>query len=99
MPGSRVVKAFETTGAENMADPVYGDTTLDLFVAGDDAEAKEVAASLAGDAGFGRCYDVGDRRFFESLEHRARIWIPLALSKGHGRDIGFKVLRRGGSAG
>jgi len=98
IPGSRVVKAFNTTGAENMADPVYGDTALDLFVAGDDAEAKEVAASLAADAGFARCYDVGDHGFFESLEHLVRIWISLALPKGHGRDIGFKVLRRGESA-
>jgi hypothetical protein len=98
IPGSRVVKAFNTTGAANMADPRYGDTALDMFVAGDDAEAKEIAASLATDAGFARCYDVGDRRFFESLEHLAQVWISLALSKGHGRDIGFKVLRRGESA-
>jgi len=92
--GARVVKAFNTTGAENMADPDYGGDRLDMFMAGGDDDAKSITASLASDAGFGACYDVGDASFFASLEHLARIWISLALTQGHGRDIGFKLLHR-----
>jgi predicted dinucleotide-binding enzyme len=89
-----VVKCFNTTGAENMDDPGYGDTALDMFVAGDSDRAKEVAAGLSADAGFATCYDVGDSSYFISLEQMARIWINLAHGKGHGRGIGFKVLQR-----
>ena len=92
--GTRVVKAFNTTGAENMADPAYGGDRLDMFMAGSDDDAKAITASLASDAGFGACYDVGDPSFFASLEHLARIWISLAVTQGHGRDIGFKLLHR-----
>lgn len=90
----RVVKAFNTTGFENMADPDYGDHALDMFMAGDSNAAKQRVAALAADAGFAVCYDVGDRSFFVSLEHVARVWISLALQQGHGRDIGWKILRR-----
>jgi len=69
-------------------------TTLELFVAGDDAPAREGAAALASDAGFAACYDVGDRSFFSALEHLAQISISLVQRKGHGPDIGVKLLRR-----
>jgi len=39
-PGARVVKAFNTTGANNMADSRYGAGKLVMLVAGDDAQAK-----------------------------------------------------------
>ena len=37
-PGARVVKAFNTTGAENMADPAYPAGPLAMFVCGDDED-------------------------------------------------------------
>src|SRR5262249_27426694 len=43
----RVVKVFNTTGFENMAQPSYGGTPITMFLAGDDAEAKRVATQLA----------------------------------------------------
>src|SRR6516165_485277 len=42
--GARVVKAFNTTGWQNMADPLYGTQGLSMLLCGDDAEAKKVAA-------------------------------------------------------
>ena len=38
-----VVKCFNTTGFNNMADPVYGGEALDLFVAGDSERGRAVA--------------------------------------------------------
>ncbi len=89
-----VVKCFNTTGSENMADPVYGDTAIDLFVCGDHARAKEIAQQLATDAGFANCYDVGGNAQFDLQEQFARFWINLAIFQGMGRQIGFKLLKR-----
>lgn len=89
-----VVKCFNTTGFNNMADPKYGDTTLDLFVAGNSPKGVEVATQLAKDAGFEECYHIGGNDKFELMEQFAWFWINLAMFQGHGRDIGFKLLKR-----
>ena len=39
--GATVVKAFNTTGSKNMAEPVVEGKALAMFVCGDDAEAKK----------------------------------------------------------
>lgn len=89
-----LVKCFNCTGANNMQRPVYGNTALDMFMAGDSERAKAVARQLALDAGFAECYDIGGNDSFTLLEQFAFFWIRLAMLQGHGRDIGFKLLRR-----
>ncbi len=89
-----VVKCFNTTGFENMLAPDYGDTTLDMFMAGDSDAAKAVAKQLAHDAGFANCYDFGKSDRVELLEKFALAWINLAIFQGMGRDIGFKLVHR-----
>lgn len=89
-----VVKCFNTTGFNNMADPVYGGVSLDLFVAGDSGRGKAVAIALAKDAGFAECYDIGGNDRFELMEQFAWFWINLAMVRGQGREIGFKLLKR-----
>jgi predicted dinucleotide-binding enzyme len=89
-----VVKCFNTTGFNNMADTRYGDTSLDMFVAGDSERGKEAAIQLAKDAGFEECYDVGGNDRFSLMEQFAFFWINLAMMRGHGREIGFKLLKR-----
>lgn len=89
-----VVKCFNTTGFNNIVNPVYGGTTVDLFMAGDSVRGKQVARQLALDAGFAECYDVGGNDRFTLLEQFAFFWINLAMVQGQGRDIAFKLLRR-----
>ncbi len=89
-----VVKCFNTTGFNNIEHPVYGATSLDMFVAGNSVRGKEIAKQLSLDAGFEHCYDVGGNDKFELMEQFATFWINLAMSQGLGRDIGFKLLRR-----
>jgi 8-hydroxy-5-deazaflavin:NADPH oxidoreductase len=91
---SRVVKCFNTTGFENMLNPVYKGEGIDMFCAGDDAEAKKTATQLAKDIGFAACYDFGGDDKVELLEKFALSWINLAIMQKHGRDIAFKVMRR-----
>jgi hypothetical protein len=92
-PGAHVVKAFNTTGANNMADPNYAGTPLTMFVCGDDADAKATVAGLAEDLGF-EAVDAGPLDRARLLEPMARLWIHLAMTDGLGREIGFKLLRR-----
>ena len=89
-----VVKCFNTTGFNNMLDPMYGDQAVDLFTCGDSKTGKETAQQLAKDAGFDQCYDIGGSDKFELMEQFAWFWINLAMFQGQGREIGFKLLKR-----
>lgn len=89
-----VVKCFNTTGFNNMVNPVYNNTAIDVFVAGDSLKGKDITKQLAKDAGFGECYSVGGNDRFELLEKFAFFWINLAMFQGQGRDIAFKLLKR-----
>lgn len=89
-----VVKCFNTTGFNNMLNPVYGQTAIDVFVAGDSEKGKQAAKQLAKDAGFAECYTVGGNDKFALMEQFAFFWINLAMFQGQGREIGFKLLKR-----
>jgi len=89
-----VVKCFNTTGFNNMQNPVYGTVAIDAFVAGDSERGKQVAVQLAKDAGFAECYSIGGNDKFALMEQFAWFWINLAMFQGQGRNIGFKLLKR-----
>ncbi len=93
-PQAAVVKCFNSTGFENMLQPVYPGGGIDMFCAGDNAHAKSVARQLALDLGFGQCIDFGGDAQVELLEKFALAWINLAIFQGHGRDLAFKLVRR-----
>lgn len=95
LTGAEVVKCFNSTGFENMKNPDFGHVKLDMFMAGDSPKAKAVAAQLAFDAGFENCHNFGGSDKVELLEKFALSWINLAIMQGFGRDIGFKLVRRG----
>jgi predicted dinucleotide-binding enzyme len=92
-PGARFVKAFNTFGAEFHEQPAIGGTRADLYVAGDDAEAKAATIELGRAIGF-EPIDVGPLRNARNLEALGILWIHLALAAGQGRQIAFKLLRR-----
>lgn len=89
-----VVKSFNTTGFNNMQNPMYGNIAIDMFMAGDSSNGKKIIRQLALDAGFAECYDVGGNDKFLLMEQFAFFWINLAMMRGQGRDIGFKLLKR-----
>lgn len=92
---ARVVKAFNTTGFENMASPRYGERRLMMPIAGDDEEAVKIVAGLAQQIGFEPVALHGVTHARE-LEPLAMLWIKLALQWGQGRNIGFAFARRTG---
>jgi len=91
---AEVVKSFNSTGFENMLNPIYNGEGIDMFMAGDSDIAKKTASQLAMDAGFGSCMDFGKSDKVELLEKLALSWINLAIMQGHGRNIAFKVVKR-----
>ncbi len=94
LPESEIVKCFNSTGFENMANPIYHGEGIDMFVAGSSIKGKEIAQKLALDAGFSACWDFGGDDKAQLLEHFALCWINLAIMQGHGRNMAFKVIKR-----
>jgi 8-hydroxy-5-deazaflavin:NADPH oxidoreductase len=92
-PTARVVKIFNSTGAENLAAPRYADEATTMFYCGDDAPACGIAAKLAADLGFDPI-GVGPLRNARLLEQLAFLWITLSMAQGGKRGIAFKMLRR-----
>lgn len=89
-----VVKSFNTTGFNNMQQTNYSNVAIDMFMAGDSEKGKAVVEQLAKDAGFAECYDIGGNDKFQLMEQFAWFWINLAMFRGQGREIGFKLLKR-----
>lgn len=90
LPGARVVKAFNTTGFENMTTARDRASRAAMFVAGDDADAKRTAMALAEAIGF-EPYDAGPLANAKPLEEMVKVW--LAMTGEHGRRVAFSVSR------
>jgi len=92
-PDAKVVKAFNSTGFENMENPRYADGAVTMLYAGNDAGAKKVVHGLAMDLGFDPV-DTGGLSQAHSLEIVATLWGALAYGQKMGRGIAFRVIRR-----
>lgn len=90
--GARVIKAFNSIGAEHYLNPLFGDQAASMLICGDDAEAKSTVASLTAELGFD-VVDAGPLSNARLLEGLAALWISLARGES-GRDIAFKLLKR-----
>ncbi len=89
-----VVKCFNTTGFENLINPIYHGEGIDMFVAGTSPKGKQIATQLSLDIGFANCYDFGGNDKFFAIEQFAFAWINLAIIQKHGRDWAFKLIKR-----
>jgi predicted dinucleotide-binding enzyme len=91
--GAKVVKVFNTTGFNNMSNPVYGDARSMMLYCGEDAAAKDVAKQLCADLGFDPV-DAGPMENARYTEALAWVWIWLAIKGGQGRDMAFTMAKR-----
>lgn len=91
--GAHIVKAFNTTGAENLADPAYQGGAPFMPVCGDDALARERVLALATLIGF-EAVDLGPLSAARFTEPFAMTWIHMAIRRSLGRRFAFAVLRR-----
>jgi len=91
--GAKVVKAFNTVGANIMANTSFGAGRPVLFYCGDDAAAKQAVKPLIEALGF-EAVDAGPLSQARLLEPFALLWISMALVHGLGREFAFQLLRR-----
>jgi predicted dinucleotide-binding enzyme len=90
--GAHPVRAFNTLGWENFADPVVGGVQADLLYAAEEGVAKETAETLIRDVGLEPVW-LGGVEAFDVADGVTRLWFTLALQRKLGRRLAFKVLR------
>ncbi len=89
--GARVIKAFNTIGAEHYSNPNIDGEKAALFICGDDAEAKTAVSDLINQLGF-EVVDAGPLSAAAHTENLAKFWVHLARNV-IGRDFAFKLLK------
>jgi predicted dinucleotide-binding enzyme len=92
-PGAFVFKAFNTTGAGNMAAARDFPVKPVMPVAGDDAARKATVMELVGKLGFEPA-DAGPLQNARLLEPLAMFWIDQAMKRGRGREFAFALVER-----
>lgn len=92
LPGSHVIKAFNTVFASVQADPSAGEGTVDGYVAGDDATAKQAVLELVASIGL-TPLDVGPLSSARYLEGMAFMNIGLNAANGWGWNTIWRLER------
>ena len=91
LPGSKVVKAFNTTFAADFATPVIDGKQVDAFVAGNDEEAVNIVTELVKTAGFNPIV-TGDLPVSRTLENMQLLLIQLGMKFDYNWLAGWKIL-------
>lgn len=86
----RVVKAFNTTFAGTLVEGEVAGQPLDVYVAGDDAEAKEMVSQLVRDGGL-VAIDAGPLRRARQLEELGFLGMTLQQPLGLGFQSTWKL--------
>jgi predicted dinucleotide-binding enzyme len=92
LPKARVVKAFNTVFAPNQSQGRLGGEQLTLFVAGDDAGAKETVMRFGREIGFDSV-DAGPLKSARYLEPMAILLINMGYGLGMGTGIGYRLVK------
>ena len=91
IPGAKVVKAFNTTYAGTLVAGQVDGRPLDVFIAGDDAEAKEKVAQLVKDGGM-RPIDAGALNRSRQIEGMQLLHIVTQSTLGTNWGSTIKIL-------
>jgi NADPH-dependent F420 reductase len=89
--GARVVKAFNTTFATTLRRGDVAGQPLDVFLAGDDEEAKSTIAQLAEDGGL-RPVDTGPLKRARELEAAGFLHMTVQENLGTGFGSALKIV-------
>jgi 8-hydroxy-5-deazaflavin:NADPH oxidoreductase len=89
---ARVVKMFNTMANEVMINPRGLGNDSTIFVAGNDASARQTAASIAADLGWTDVFDLGDLTAARGLEMYLPLWIRIFGQLGR-PQFNIKLIR------
>jgi 8-hydroxy-5-deazaflavin:NADPH oxidoreductase len=90
-PGALMVRAFNTLGWENFADPIYDGERTDMFWCGPAGEAGDVTERIISDVG-PRPVRVGGPDAIDAVDGVLRLWFALMTERGGNRRLGFRAL-------
>lgn len=93
IPDAKVVKAFNIVSSFIMINPVYEDNSPDMFIAGNDEEAKQWVNNLVLYWGWNSCNDLGGIEESYWLEAFAMLWVVYGFKNNHWTHA-FKLLHR-----
>jgi 8-hydroxy-5-deazaflavin:NADPH oxidoreductase len=92
LPAARVVKAFNTVGYAHMVKPAFPGGPPDMFICGNDAQAKATVTELLKALGW-PAIDVGGIEGARLLEPLCILWVVHGARSGSW-DHAFKMLRK-----
>jgi 8-hydroxy-5-deazaflavin:NADPH oxidoreductase len=92
VPAAKVVKAFNTVGSPFMFRPDFPGGPPDMFIAGNDEDAKKRVSAILADFGWG-VIDVGGIESSRYLEAMCLVWVITALKTNQWAQA-FKMLRK-----
>src|SRR5882672_6753478 len=75
LPGAHVVKAFNTVGNSAMYRPEFPGGPPDMFIAGNDDDAKKKVNGILKDFGWGTVHDLGGIEASRYLEAMCMVWV------------------------
>jgi predicted dinucleotide-binding enzyme len=91
IPAARVVKAFNTVGNALMVNPQLPGGPPDMFIAGDDDDAKKIVSQICAHWGWG-VIDLGGIEMSRLLEPMCLVWVVSAARTGSWVQA-FRMLR------
>jgi 8-hydroxy-5-deazaflavin:NADPH oxidoreductase len=92
LPDAHVVKAFNTVGNPFMFRPEFPGGPPDMFIAGNDEDAKKKVGTILKDFGWG-VVDVGGIESSRYLEAMCMVWVLSAMRTNNWNQA-FKLLQR-----
>jgi 8-hydroxy-5-deazaflavin:NADPH oxidoreductase len=92
LPRSDVVKAFNIVGFAHMVHPMFAGGPPDMFICGNDSDAKETVTGFLKDFGW-QVVDVGGIQGARLLEPLALLWILHGIRTGTWNHA-FKLLKK-----
>jgi predicted dinucleotide-binding enzyme len=85
----RYVRAFNTLGGENMADPVFAEGRADMFFSAPEGDRGTVEDIIEG-VGLRPIYVGEDEELL--IDALFQLWIALAMKQGRGRRLALRLL-------
>jgi 8-hydroxy-5-deazaflavin:NADPH oxidoreductase len=93
LPDAKVVKAFNIVNCNIMINARLEEGSPDMFIAGNDADAKAWVSELCSKWGWSGCHDMGDITSAYWLETLAMVWIVFGVRNQHWTHA-FKLLKK-----
>ena len=92
LPGAKVVKVYNTVGHAHMVDPKFPGGQPDMFLCGDDDDAKKTVGEITRSFGWGviDCGGIDKSRLLEPL---CILWVDYGIKTGTWNHA-YKLLRK-----